>query len=124
METSAPVENSPHDRCGCGEAAGHAVAAPAGEQSLVLTAALCSSEGGRWILLLWMQDVRWGGSRSAMRESLAHTAGGPALVEGVAGGSSAPWRLQCRGLWTPTLLLLFMPAWPAERLWGGEHVKA
>lgn len=97
---SAPVENSPHDRCGCGEAAGHVVAAPAWEQGLVLTAALCSSEGG------WMQDVRWGGSRSAMRESLAHTAGGPALVEGVAGGSSAPWRLQCRGLWTPTLLLL------------------
>lgn len=98
---SDPVENSPHDRRGCGEAAGHAVAAPAGEQGLVLTAALCSSEGG------WMQDVRRGGSRSAMRESLAHTAGGPALAERVAGGSSAPWRLQCRGLWTPTLLLLF-----------------
>lgn len=29
---SAGVENSPHDRCGCGEAAGHVVAPPAWEQ--------------------------------------------------------------------------------------------
>lgn len=68
MEMSAGVENSPHDRCGCGEAAGHVVPPPAWEQGLMLTAALCSSDGG------WMKDVRWGGRRSAMQESLAHTA--------------------------------------------------
>lgn len=97
---SGGVENSPHDRCGCSEAAGHVVCLPAWEQGLMLTAALCSSDRG------WSKDVRCGGRRSAMQESLAHRAGGPALLEGVAGGSSAPQRLWSRGLWRLTSLLL------------------
>lgn len=54
MEMSAAVENSPHDRWGCGEAAGHVVAPPTWEQGFMLTAALHSSDGG------WMKDVQWG----------------------------------------------------------------
>lgn len=66
----AGVESSPHDRRGCSEAAGHTVPPPAWKQGLMLTTALCSSDGG------WMKDVRWDGRRSAMQELPAHTAVG------------------------------------------------